>query len=58
MAIVERSHADLSEEAIIAYCKPRLANFRVPKYVRFTDEWPMTALGKIQKNVLRDRFAL
>jgi fatty-acyl-CoA synthase/long-chain acyl-CoA synthetase len=57
MAVVERSDADLSEAAIIAYCKPLLANFRVPRYVRFTSEWPMTALGKIQKNVLRDRYA-
>lgn len=56
MAIVE-ARGLLSEADIIDYCKSRLANFRVPRYVRFTRDWPMTALGKIQKNVLRDRYA-
>lgn len=56
MAVVEARGA-LSEADIIDYCKPKLANFRVPRYVRFTQEWPTTALGKIQKNVLRDRYA-
>ena len=55
MAVVETSDA-LTEDEIIDYCKPRLANFRVPRYVRFTTDWPMTALGKIQKNVLRERY--
>jgi fatty-acyl-CoA synthase/long-chain acyl-CoA synthetase len=56
MAIVECLQP-ISEGEIIDYCKPRLANFRVPKHVRFTTDWPLTALGKIQKNVLRNRFA-
>lgn len=56
MAIVE-TRGVLTEAEIIDYCKPRLANFRVPRHVRFTGDWPMTALGKIQKNVLRDRYS-
>ena len=56
MAIIE-PRGELSEADIIDYCKPKLANFRVPRHVRFTQDWPMTALGKIQKNVLRDRYA-
>lgn len=55
MAVVETSRP-LTQDEIIDYCKPRLANFRVPRYVRFTTDWPMTALGKIQKNVLRQRY--
>jgi malonyl-CoA/methylmalonyl-CoA synthetase len=45
-----------SEGAIIAALKERLANFKVPKRVYFVDELPRNAMGKVQKNVLRDRF--
>ena len=38
------------------FCTGRMANFRVPRYVRFVTEWPMTGSGKIQKPALRDRF--
>lgn len=37
-----------------AYCRERLAIFKVPEYVRFKDELPMTATGKPQKFVMRD----
>jgi fatty-acyl-CoA synthase len=36
------------------WCAARLARFKVPKYVRFVSEFPMTASGKIQKYRLRD----
>jgi fatty-acyl-CoA synthase/long-chain acyl-CoA synthetase len=57
LAVVEPRDDRLSEQDIMEYCRPRLANFRVPKQVRFTRDWPMTALGKIQKTVLRERYA-
>lgn len=57
MAIVElRRGASLDEAAVTEFCKSRMANFRVPRYVRFTTEWPMTDSGKIQKRLLRDRY--
>jgi len=57
MAIVQiRRGVDLGEAEIIAYCRQRMANFRVPRYVRFTREWPLTDSGKIQKHKLREMF--
>jgi len=52
-AYVERNegyHADAEE--LIAYVRERLASFKVPRYIRFIDEWPMSA-SKIQKFKLR-----
>ena len=46
---------ELSEEEIKQFCKERVANFKVPKYVEFVDEFPMTASGKIQKYKLREK---
>ncbi|MFO0995181.1 MAG: malonyl-CoA synthase [Alphaproteobacteria bacterium] len=45
-----------SAESIIATLKGELANFKVPKQVFFTDDLPRNAMGKVQKNVLRDRY--
>ena len=50
-------HLPLSEGEIIAHLKKRLANFKVPKRVHFVADLPRNAMGKVQKNVLRDRFA-
>jgi fatty-acyl-CoA synthase len=51
-----------TEEEIINYCKMNLANFKVPRYIWFVDEYPMTQSGKIQKFRLRemamDKFGL
>jgi fatty-acyl-CoA synthase len=41
-------------DALILWCSERLARFKVPKYVRFVAEFPMTASGKIQKFKLRE----
>jgi len=42
-------------EQLIAWCAHTLAKFKVPKYVRFVSEFPMTASGKIQKYKLREQ---
>ena len=46
--------ADLDEEAVREYCRGKIAHFKVPRYVAFTDEYPMTVTGKIQKFKLRE----
>lgn len=57
MAIVEPRHNEAVTEAeIIAYCAERMANFRVPRYVRITETWPLTDSGKIQKHKLREQY--
>jgi malonyl-CoA/methylmalonyl-CoA synthetase len=45
-------------EDIIAHCKTQLANFKVPKRVEVIDVLPRNAMGKVQKNVLRERFVV
>jgi fatty-acyl-CoA synthase len=41
-------------QEIVDFCKGRIANFKIPKYVRFVKEWPITGSGKIQKFKLRE----
>jgi fatty-acyl-CoA synthase len=43
-----------SEDDIKAFCKGQIAHYKVPRYVRFVDEFPMTVTGKAQKFVMRD----
>jgi fatty-acyl-CoA synthase len=47
---------ELSEEELQQFCLGHIATFKVPRYVRFVDEWPMSGT-KIQKFVLRERIA-
>ncbi len=55
MAFVKlREGASATEEEIIAFSREKMANYKAPKYVKFVDDFPMTATGKIQKFVLRD----
>jgi malonyl-CoA/methylmalonyl-CoA synthetase len=45
------------EAALIARCREKLAGFKTPKRVFFVDELPRNAMGKVQKNLLRQAFA-
>jgi len=49
--------ASLDEDAVRRHCAERLAPFKVPKRVLFTDDFPRTASGKIQKVKLREMYA-
>ncbi|NDD44248.1 MAG: hypothetical protein EBZ24_02070 [Synechococcaceae bacterium WB9_4xB_025] len=51
------SGADIDPEAMIATLKSQLAGFKVPRKIFTVDELPRNAMGKVQKNVLRDQFA-
>ncbi len=51
--VVARPGASVDAQAIIAWCRERLAAFRVPEIVTFRDELPRTSVGKVQKHVLR-----
>ena len=46
----------ISEEEVLAFCQEGLAKFKVPKYVRFVTEWPMS-LTKIRKYELRAQLS-
>ena len=49
----EPSAASLTEDELIGWCRERLADFRVPQFVRFRAELPRTSVGKIRKHILR-----
>jgi fatty-acyl-CoA synthase len=53
-AIVVKKGVTLTEEEVKEFCWGKIANYKVPKYVRFVDSYPMTASGKIQKFKLRE----
>ena len=47
----------LTEAGIIAAVKDQLANFKVPKWVYLVDDLPRNAMGKVQKNLLRQEYS-
>jgi fatty-acyl-CoA synthase len=53
-AVRAKPGAQVGAEELIAFCAAALAKFKLPKFVRFVDAFPMTASGKIQKYRLRD----
>ena len=57
VVVPRQDGAKASEETIIDALKQKLANFKVPKRVYFVDELPRNTMGKVQKNVLRERYA-
>jgi fatty-acyl-CoA synthase len=60
--IVTRGGGALTEDAVKEFCRGRLAHFKVPRYVVFAEEFPMTVTGKVQKFKMRaetiERFGL
>ncbi|QHE52332.1 AMP-binding protein [Pontibacillus sp. HMF3514] len=52
--IIPKETSSITEEDIYAFCKGQISHHKIPRYVRFTDEYPMTASGKIQKFKLRE----
>jgi fatty-acyl-CoA synthase len=46
--------ASCDEDDLRDFCRGRIAHFKVPRYVRFVDEFPMTVTGKVQKFKMRD----
>ena len=46
--------AILTEEEVKAFCKDKIAHYKVPRYIRFSDDFPMTVTGKVQKFKMRE----
>ena len=44
-----------TEEEIIAYCKGKIAHYKIPRYIKFVDAFPMTVTGKIMKFQMREQ---
>jgi fatty-acyl-CoA synthase len=52
--ILVRPDDELDEDTLRAYCKDRIAHFKVPRYFAFVETFPMTVTGKVQKYKLRE----
>ncbi|HTN81412.1 MAG TPA: AMP-binding protein [Acidimicrobiales bacterium] len=52
--VVLREGADATADELQAFCRERVAHFKVPRYVKFTTEFPMTVTGKVQKFKMRE----
>jgi fatty-acyl-CoA synthase len=44
----------LTAEDVLAFCRGRIAHFKIPRYIKFVDGFPMTVTGKIQKYKMRE----
>jgi fatty-acyl-CoA synthase len=49
-----REGLQATESDIQAWCQGQIAHYKVPRYVRFVDEFPMTVTGKVQKFLIRE----
>jgi acyl-CoA synthetase (AMP-forming)/AMP-acid ligase II len=56
LAIVVKSDEHLTEADVMEFCQGKLAGYKQPKQVAFTDEIPRNPSGKILKRVLREQF--
>ncbi|WP_417209697.1 malonate--CoA ligase [Antarctobacter sp.] len=54
--VVRQAEAEITEQAIMTGLQGRLSRFKQPKRVVFLEELPRNTMGKVQKNLLRDRY--
>ncbi|MEQ5840366.1 AMP-binding protein [Paraburkholderia acidicola] len=54
--VVLRPGEQTTAEEVQEFCRGQIAHYKVPKYIRFVDELPMTVTGKVQKFVMRERM--
>ena len=53
-AIILKKEVEMTEDEVKEFCRGKIANYKIPRYVKFVDGYPMTASGKIQKFKLRE----
>ncbi|HIH2752282.1 AMP-binding protein [Burkholderia aenigmatica] len=54
--IVLRADEQMTEDDVRAFCQGQIAHYKIPRYIRFVDELPMTVTGKVQKFVMRQQM--
>ena len=52
--VILKAGQSATEDDIKGFCKGQIAHYKVPRYVKFVEAFPMTITGKIQKFVMRD----
>ena len=50
------ANASMDEEELRRFCQGNIAHFKIPRYIRFVDEFPMTVTGKLQKFKMREEM--
>jgi fatty-acyl-CoA synthase len=55
--VILRAGVEANEEEIREFCRDQIAHYKIPRYVKFVDSFPMTVTGKIQKFILRKQMA-
>jgi fatty-acyl-CoA synthase len=53
--VIPKAGVELSEEELRDYCNGQISKQKIPRYFKFTDAYPLTASGKIQKFILREQ---
>jgi fatty-acyl-CoA synthase len=53
--IIPRGGASLDADAVRAFCEGRIAHYKIPRYVKTVDAFPMTVTGKVQKFKMREQ---
>jgi fatty-acyl-CoA synthase len=51
-----RGGMTVTEEEIREFCRGQIAHYKVPRYVRFVDGFPLTISGKVQKYLIREQM--
>jgi fatty-acyl-CoA synthase len=52
-----RGGETLTADEVRAFCHDQIAHYKIPRHIRFVDEFPMTVTGKMQKFIMRERMA-
>jgi fatty-acyl-CoA synthase len=52
--VIMKQESEATHEELFAYCKGKISHFKIPRYWQFTDSFPMTISGKVQKYKLRE----
>ncbi len=55
--IKPRAGQSLTEDEVKAFCKDQIAHYKVPRHIRFVEDFPMTVTGKMQKFIMREAMA-
>jgi fatty-acyl-CoA synthase len=55
--VVLRGGETLTEDEVQAFCRGQIAHYKIPRYVRFVESFPMTVTGKVQKYLLRESIS-
>jgi fatty-acyl-CoA synthase len=53
--VIRHAGTNADTETIVAFCTDRIARYKIPRYVLFVDEFPLTVTGKVQKYKMRER---